>query len=147
MVSGRLLSRTAPAFPRKRCAGSLAIAGAFPGCLHTRFLHGHHIEHWLHGGETRLDNLAMLCTFHHHLVHEGGWTISRGADGTLLFHSPSGGPLAQSPPRERVDDAVGWMLDWADERDLALSPHVNFPAWDGTKPSYDLAVSGLVEAG
>ena len=24
---------------------------AFPGCTHTRFLHAHHIEHWLHGGE------------------------------------------------------------------------------------------------
>ena len=35
---------------------------AFPGCTHTAFLHGHHIEHWLHGGETSLDNLVMLCT-------------------------------------------------------------------------------------
>ena len=26
---------------------------AFPGCTHTRFLHGHHIEHWLHGGDSR----------------------------------------------------------------------------------------------
>ena len=24
---------------------------AFPGCTHTRFLHAHHVEHWLHGGE------------------------------------------------------------------------------------------------
>jgi hypothetical protein len=23
---------------------------AFAGCTHTRFLHAHHIEHWLHGG-------------------------------------------------------------------------------------------------
>ncbi len=35
---------------------------AFPGCTHTSFLHGHHVKHWLHGGETRLDNLALLCT-------------------------------------------------------------------------------------
>jgi len=23
----------------------------FPGCTHTRFLHGHHIQHWLHGAK------------------------------------------------------------------------------------------------
>ena len=63
---------------------------AFPGCTHTRFLHGHHIEHWLHGGETSLENLVMLCTFHHHLVHEGGWTVTAGADGAFVFHSPAG---------------------------------------------------------
>jgi hypothetical protein len=30
---------------------------AFPGCTHDRFLHGHHVQHWLHGGETSADNL------------------------------------------------------------------------------------------
>jgi hypothetical protein len=115
---------------------------AFPGCLHTRFLHGHHIEHWLHGGQTRLDNLVTLCSFHHRLVHEGGWTIATGADGAFSFHSPSGQPLAQNPPRERVDDVLGWMREWAQGRDLR--PDVNMPAWEGTKPDYDLAVSGLL---
>ena len=67
---------------------------AFPGCTHTAFLHGHHIEHWLHGGETSLDNLVMLCTFHHHLVHEGGWTVTAEADGAFAFHSPVGRLLA-----------------------------------------------------
>ena len=76
---------------------------AFPGCTHTRFLHGHHIRHWLHGGETSVDNLALLCTVHHHLVHEGGWTIARGADGRLVFTSPVGRGLPHKPPRERVE--------------------------------------------
>ena len=47
----------------------------FPGCTHTRFLHGHHWRHWLHGGETSLANLLLLCPFHHGLVHEGGWSV------------------------------------------------------------------------
>ena len=34
----------------------------FPGCGHTRFLHGHHLHHWLAGGETRLDNLVLVCS-------------------------------------------------------------------------------------
>ena len=43
----------------------------------------HHIVHWLHGGETTLDNLVLLCRRHHVDHHEGGWTISRQPDGTV----------------------------------------------------------------
>ena len=120
---------------------------AFPGCPHTRFLHAHHVKHWLHGGETSLENTCLLCSCHHHLVHEGGWTISRGADGSLVFHSPSGQALAQNPRREPVEDIVGWMREWADEHSLELGPQVNMPLWDGSKPDYDLAVSWLLEYG
>ncbi len=44
---------------------------AFPGCTHTSFLHGHHIQHWLHGGETSLANIVLLCTLcrRRHKVH------------------------------------------------------------------------------
>jgi hypothetical protein len=118
---------------------------AFPGCLHTRFLHGHHIKPWLHGGETRLDNLVLVCSFHHHLVHEGGWTISTGADDVFLFHSPDGTPLEQNPPPEPVEDIPAWMREWADEHNLDLGPDVNEPQWDGSRPDYDLAVSCLLE--
>jgi hypothetical protein len=37
----------------------------FPGCSHTRHLHAHHVQHWLHGGRTDVDNLIMICSFHH----------------------------------------------------------------------------------
>ena len=117
----------------------------FPGCTHTSFLHAHHIKHWLHGGETSLDNAALLCSVHHRLVHEGGWTISRAADGALLFHPPRGRPLTQNPPREPVEDALVWMHEWAEERGLDLGPDVNMPEWDGSRPDYALAVSGLLE--
>ena len=118
----------------------------FPGCTHTRFVHAHHIKSWLHGGETSLENTCLTCSHHHHLVHEGGWSISRGADGQLLFRPPGGQPIAQNPPREPVDDIDGWMREWADERGLGLGPHTNMPQWDGSRPDYDLAVSGVLEA-
>jgi hypothetical protein len=120
---------------------------AFPGCTHTRFLHAHHIEHWLHGGATSLANLVLLCSFHHHLVHEGRWTIAAEADGALAFHSPAGNPLVPEPPRERIEDGLGWLREWALERNLDLGPEVNAPRGDGTTPDYDLAVSGLLSAG
>jgi hypothetical protein len=119
---------------------------AFPGCTHSRFLHGHHIRHWLHGGETSVDNLVMLCTAHHHLVHEGSWTVAHGADGELVFSAPSGKRLPSEPHRERVENILGWLHEWAADHNLDLGPDVNEPLWDGTRPDYDLAVSGLLAA-
>jgi hypothetical protein len=112
---------------------------AFPGCTHTRFLHGHHLEHWLHGGHTRLDNLLLLCGFHHHLVHEGGWTVTIGADGAFAFSSPAGTLLSRMPPREPCDDILGRQLD--------PSPELAMPQWDGKTPDYNSAVGWLLEAG
>ncbi len=120
---------------------------AFPGCIHTAFLHGHHIEHWLHGGETSLNNLVMLCTFHHHLVHEGGWTVTAGADSVFAFHSPAGTLLAPQPPHELVNDTLDWLRRWADERNLDLGHDVNMPQWDGKTPDYDCAAEWLLAAG
>ena len=120
---------------------------AFPGCTHTAFLHGHHIQHWLHGGETSMDNLVMLCTFHHHLVHEGGWTVASESDGVLAFHSPSGRLLAPDSLQELVDDTVDWLREWADEHELDLGPDVNLPQWDGKTPDYNAAVGWLLAAG
>ena len=79
------------------------------------------------------------------MVHEGGWTISKGADGELLFHTPSGELLARNPQPEPVDDAVGWMREWADEQGLELSSETNYPLWDGSRPDYDLAISGVLD--
>ncbi len=118
----------------------------FPGCTHTRFLHGHHIRHWLHGGETSVDNLVTLCTAHHHLIHEGGWSVTRSAAGELLFTSPTGKPLPAEPPREHVDDAHAWLAEWAVDRGLDLGPDSNEPLWDGTQLDYDYAVSALLAA-
>ena len=117
---------------------------AFPGCTHHRFLHGHHIQHWLHGGETSVGNLVMLCTVHHRMVHEGGWSVVRTAEGELRFASPAGEPVAAVPLRESVERTLTWLQEWAEERGLDLGPDANLPLWDGTRPDYDLAVAGLM---
>lgn len=48
----------------------------------------HHIEHWARGGSTDLANMILLCEFHHHAVHEGGWHISLDPDGTTTVTPP-----------------------------------------------------------
>jgi hypothetical protein len=62
----------------------------FPGCDARRFTQAHHIEWWSRGGTTDLDNLILVCSFHHKLVHEHGWSIARTDDGDVTWHRPSG---------------------------------------------------------
>ena len=62
----------------------------FPGCRNRRFLQCHHVEHWAHGGETGVDNLVLLCTKHHTLVHEGGFTIRKDFLDRWAFCRPDG---------------------------------------------------------
>lgn len=51
----------------------------FPGCHQTRHLKAHHRVSWAQGGPTDLDNLVLLCQWHHTAVHEGGMSIERAA--------------------------------------------------------------------
>jgi hypothetical protein len=62
----------------------------FPGCHHRRFLHNHHVKHWSNSGETNLDNLMLLCTRHHTLVHEGGFRIEKDFQDRWTFLRPDG---------------------------------------------------------
>lgn len=49
---------------------------AHPGCSRrANRTHAHHIRHWIDGGPTDPDNLVLLCRYHHHLAHHGGWQI------------------------------------------------------------------------
>lgn len=65
----------------------------FPGCANQHFVDAHHIQHWAHGGETKLSNLVTLCRFHHRAVHEGGVQIVILDDGALRFVKPDGTSL------------------------------------------------------
>ena len=56
----------------------------------------HHLLHWLHGGPTDLENLALVCRAHHRAVHEGGWRLARDPDGHLTATPPHRRP--QRPP-------------------------------------------------
>jgi len=61
----------------------------WPGCDRpARWTSAHHLIHWIHKGETRLDNLVLLCSRHHWLVHEGGWQIVL-VDGRIRTVPPS----------------------------------------------------------
>jgi hypothetical protein len=79
-----------------------------PGCDRPpSWCDAHHVVHFAKGGPTRLDNLVLGCTRHHHLWHDQGWQLSLARDGTLTLVSPNGLVLTSSPS---ANDLVGSAL-------------------------------------
>jgi hypothetical protein len=103
-------------------------------------VHAHHIEHWAHGGETKLSNLVQLCPFHHRLVHEGGFALERSSTG-LCFRRPDGRVIRTVPRATR-----------GCERDLRagngsrrVRPDACVPLWAGEQMDLVLAVDALLD--
>jgi len=80
----------------------------FPGCGNKRFVDIHHVEHWANGGETAVDQLMLLCSKHHTLVHEGGFRINQNFQGNWSFYRPDGiaVPDCGYHSRDMVDDDI-----------------------------------------
>jgi hypothetical protein len=74
----------------------------FPGCGTRRFTEAHHIVWWSRGGRTDLDNLLLICSFHHKLVHEYGWSVARAPDGDPRWLRPDGTRYRAGPTRRRL---------------------------------------------
>jgi hypothetical protein len=78
-------SRTATAAQRR------ALLVRDGGCIFPRcdrppgWCEAHHIEWWDDGGTTDLDNLCLLCSYHHHQIHKGNFNAARNPDGTITF--------------------------------------------------------------
>ena len=70
----------------------------FPGCTNAIFVNPHHLRWWKRDrGKTDLDNLALLCEHHHHLVHTRAWRLEGDASGELSFVGPSGRVMTSRP--------------------------------------------------
>jgi hypothetical protein len=117
----------------------------FPGCHHTRYTEGHHVEHWANGGETSLSNLVTLCHFHHHLVHEGGFRVVRTDDGLFVFQQPDG-------ERLRTDFAIAGrfrgsaLAERHRRRNIRITPATVVTRWQGETMDYSLAIDALLAA-
>ena len=76
---------------QRRALAAIHKTCAHPDCTvavnHCQF---HHIIPWEHNGPTDLDNLIPLCSKHHHLVHEGMWTIHLKPDRAIVWTQPNG---------------------------------------------------------
>jgi hypothetical protein len=75
----------------------------FPGCGTRRFVCGHHIVPWPHG-PTNLDNLTLVCSFHHNLVHEFRWKVSLDDAGRTSWFRPDGRRYEPGVSKAHVED-------------------------------------------
>ena len=117
----------------------------FPGCHARRHLCTHHVTHWAEGGHTDLGNLVTLCSAHHRLVHEGGFTVTIDDNSIFHFFTPEGHPIQPCPTAPALppnpDEALA-----AHHRDLGLviHPWTVTPTWDGSPINHDWAVEALL---
>ena len=65
----------------------------FAGCDRPpAWCEAHHLKAWKHGGPTDLANGCLLCSFHHHLIHQGEWELVMASDG-----------IVEAIPPQRID--------------------------------------------
>ena len=117
----------------------------FPGCTRPRHLQAHHIEHWARGGETRPDNIALLCRQHHWAVHEGGVRVEGRAPRGLVFLRSEGSVLPGGPARAPINGEAGESLKEANRRQgLEITAKTVDSFWDGEPMDYHMAVDALL---
>ena len=104
----------------------------FPGC-ESRRIDLHHIQHWINGGRTSLENLVSLCKYHHLLVHDRGYLIAAGQSGFAFFR-PDGTGLPTSPDLSSPDGTI------QDSHDADITPDTIIPAWYGERLDLDYAI-------
>ena len=62
---------------------------SFPGCTHPpQWCDRHHILDWILGGPTDLENLTLLCRYHHTHFLQKGWTCRINPDGLPEWTPP-----------------------------------------------------------
>jgi hypothetical protein len=115
----------------------------FPGCTASRFVDAHHIHHWADGGETSMENLVLLCSRHHHMVHEGGFGLQKLADGGVQFSNPAGQRIPTSPAG-RFSGNAEELFKLNQSRGIQITPKSSQSHWMGERMDDQLAVEGLL---
>ncbi len=78
------LGRTRRIASRGQTMALIAREGgcSFPGCDHPpQWCDRHHIIEWILGGRTDLENLTLVCRYHHTHFLQKGWTCRMNVDG------------------------------------------------------------------
>jgi hypothetical protein len=105
----------------------------FPGC-ESRRTDLHHIQHWINGGRTDLDNLISLCPYHHKVVHDHGYLIAASSGGGFTFYRPDGSPLPPCPPLPEPGGSI------SETHDADITPDTIIPPWYGERLDLNHAI-------
>ena len=93
-----------------------------------------HIQHWINGGRTDLDNLVSLCPYHHKVVHDRGYLIAARRRRHVHLLPPDGTPLPACPPLPEPDGGIG------SAHDAAITPDTIIPPWYGERLDLNHAI-------
>jgi hypothetical protein len=78
----------------------------FPGCdVPPGWTEAHHVLPWVQGGRTDLDNLCLLCGYHHRQHHQRGWQVIM-KDGRPWWIPPPHIDPHQVPIRNTIHDRI-----------------------------------------
>ncbi|MEA2461054.1 MAG: hypothetical protein QOH90_1231 [Actinomycetota bacterium] len=129
--------------PMRRALEARDKTCVYPGCSHRHYVDGHHIRFWTRDqGETKLENLALLCWHHHRKVHEGGFSMIKDGDRFLFFRPDgsmvpevSGMAAARGPNLERRNVDVG----------LAIDAETCANEWDGKPVNIDYVADSILD--
>jgi hypothetical protein len=114
----------------------------FPGCgAPAEWCDAHHLIPNEDLGPTLLHNLVLLCRFHHHLVHEGGWTLWRDpTSGHLHLLDPEHRPRPMGQPGTKQPVLHPDQL--TPVRPPPAPPHLRPPRYQGRREPPDARPSG-----
>jgi hypothetical protein len=112
-------------------------SGLCPGCGN-RFCDAHQIKHWADSGETRLDNLVLLCRRHHRAVYEEGFNVEimgdEGGSARARFRWPDGRPFPDVPPVPRLsDDPLTALEAKHSTLEIRVDRGTTTPHWKGER--------------
>ena len=96
---------------------------SFPGCTHPPSYCDRHHQDWILGGLTDLDNLTLLCRYHHTHFLQKGWTCRINTDGLPEWIPPWWIDQHQRPQvntrirrlhaqHRRRPPAAAWASEW-----------------------------------
>ena len=115
----------------------------FPGCTAHKHVDAHHIRHWADGGETKMDNLVLLCRHHHRLVHEGGYGVRMTGDSIPEFTDPTGQILTAAPQIPSRGNVIA-LRRQNGKAGLEITPETPVPLWEGEKLDSSMAIETLL---
>ena len=120
-----------------------------PGCDAKRHLHAHHVLEYP-VGPTDLDNLVLLCGFHHRLVHRRVLAITPLGQQRFDFRGRNGrpvGPLLTPLPTDGSGPPAD-LRHLPEHRSLAIDHHTAGPRGDRlTEWGRDVLLHALLTAG
>jgi hypothetical protein len=110
--------------------------------LAAEYSHVHHVTHRAHGGAHTATNCRTVCAYHHHLVHEGGFTMTLDPNGTVDVRRPDGTLLPNQPTTQ--PDPTGqpgrpWTIP------LDLDPNGSWARSNGERMDLAAAVDAVID--